>query len=536
MENIFGEDDENSEEMARIIGKLWQKENSGLYVDLGEMQWPIDVRPAAVKSNTVADMHRSAGNGLFGQKKWIEAMDKYNQSLCYAEKGAESLSIAYANRSSCFLHLQKYDNCLHDIELATKANYPERLMPKLMQRKADCLSMKAADTRIRPREVTLSYDESTTIPGMTDILEFKRNSKYGRYVVAKRGIPVGKTILIEPYFTSFTMSDDSHCQDCQATQCNLIPCEHCTMAMFCSAACLERGSIYHNMECGYRIFGKCENSYIGRQILHTIFLGLDACQGVDGLMDFVESVRIQLPGIPTSLNDPLSRYRAFLHTNVYEFLNTQIGAAIAKYVFQTMTVVPKMAELLLNTLAKKRFFMHLILMHLIRLRANQSKGNIYQGNNIHGLGLAFAMFNHSCVPNVFYIVNGGRNVCITSLPIRRGDQLFVSYSRSGEHQNQRKQGLFEHYGFWCECTMCQPVVLAKYQILLMERDEDLVAMLLQNAVEDVITSVKENSLKRMRIMKLCINFLNKHGHLPHNEHLELVMSTLWTCISCNFDS
>lgn len=149
-------------ELKECEKNMWKKEShepSALYVDLFKatlMDPELTGFISAGKSNAIADNHRIAGNQLFVQQKWSEALDKYNDSLRYAEFGSESLSFAYANRSSCFLHLEKYDDCLADIESAIKANYPARLMAKLEQRKAECMAKRAQDP-ITKRKPELSY-------------------------------------------------------------------------------------------------------------------------------------------------------------------------------------------------------------------------------------------------------------------------------------------------------------------------------------------------------------------------------------------
>lgn len=51
----------------------------------------------------------------------------------------EHLSLCYANRSAALLHLGQYETCLEDIIRAQRHGYPERLQPKMMLRKAECL-------------------------------------------------------------------------------------------------------------------------------------------------------------------------------------------------------------------------------------------------------------------------------------------------------------------------------------------------------------------------------------------------------------
>lgn len=50
------------------------------------------------KSNRTAVAIREAGNRLFLEKKYDEALERYNESICYAEFNSEHLGMGYANR------------------------------------------------------------------------------------------------------------------------------------------------------------------------------------------------------------------------------------------------------------------------------------------------------------------------------------------------------------------------------------------------------------------------------------------------------
>lgn len=130
---------------------LWKKESERLdamYVDLfAGNEWiqfmssnnsPKLNSDAVKKDDTISTRKRNDGNVLFGHKDWKGAMRKYNESLCFAEQGSTNSSLAYANRSACFFHLNRFKECLIDIELAKVAGYPDHLMSKLDSRNMKC--------------------------------------------------------------------------------------------------------------------------------------------------------------------------------------------------------------------------------------------------------------------------------------------------------------------------------------------------------------------------------------------------------------
>lgn len=115
---------------------LWKKESDqtdAVYVDL--LQSPsIDkyFKDFQNTSQLVKDLYASSyeknearaykfwqeGYKAFAKKKWTDAMEWYNKSMCFAKVRTEQMGLAYANRSSSFLNLKMYRKCLIDIEYA----------------------------------------------------------------------------------------------------------------------------------------------------------------------------------------------------------------------------------------------------------------------------------------------------------------------------------------------------------------------------------------------------------------------------------
>lgn len=136
---------------------LWKKETSGndaMYVDVfaehgGKALFrkifsdAKQGKPSSTvqKNDLISLKLGNDGNEYFKNGNWIRAIEMYGESLCYAENGSPNVSLAYGNRSACFLKLKQYNECLIDIELAKAAGYPEKLMPKLNRRKDECLDV-----------------------------------------------------------------------------------------------------------------------------------------------------------------------------------------------------------------------------------------------------------------------------------------------------------------------------------------------------------------------------------------------------------
>lgn len=165
------------------------------------------------KSNATTEYLRSNRNMFFNDNQINLAMDLYSMSLCFAEPETVEVDLAYANRSACFLKMKFFDECLRDIELATEANYPH--MAKLMERKAKYERLMERIPKARKFEPKIRFPLNTKFPCMTYPLKIKRDSKFGRHVVATGYIPVGEAILIEKPFVSIGLDRDQvQCSTC----------------------------------------------------------------------------------------------------------------------------------------------------------------------------------------------------------------------------------------------------------------------------------------------------------------------------------
>lgn len=51
-----------------------------------------------VKRNSKAVAIRQEGNRFFKDHSWSKAVEKYNESICWAETGSEEVGIGFANR------------------------------------------------------------------------------------------------------------------------------------------------------------------------------------------------------------------------------------------------------------------------------------------------------------------------------------------------------------------------------------------------------------------------------------------------------
>lgn len=242
---------------------LWEKETkkgNALYVDLInadhrleymmlDSMLSINDKPVAKKCNSVSLQKRQEGNAYYKAGDWCKAMEKYNESLCFAEKHSPNISLAYANRSLVFRQMKIYEKCLKDIEMAKKAGYPANLMTKLNQRKDECLGFIERDGHDQEFDVKLSFDPDKKFPCMANVLKVEEDRNGKTTVVAKEDIDIGQVLVVEKSFISILFNGfEMKCNICLKSLTNLVPCDTCTDAMFCSAECQK--SVIHQHECG----------------------------------------------------------------------------------------------------------------------------------------------------------------------------------------------------------------------------------------------------------------------------------------------
>lgn len=505
---------------------LWQKESNAdgaLYIDLlKNTEYPLANSRLHRKKNSAHSLRtRTEGNRKFAQNDLEGAMELYNQSICFAEKGSEHLSLAYANRSSCFLRLQMYERCLADIQMAKAANYPERLMTKLDDRQRECLTRKSSVVTTAPGPM-LSFEANEKLPAMADALDIERNDQFGRLIRANRDIQIGETILIEEAFIHIVYGlEMNRCDNCSKEKMNFIPCDNCADAMFCSDKCANNN--FHEAECDM-VLGSddcCDGESL-TFLLRSVVIAINTFPTVKELLEFVENCRESDPkDITESVETTVSKYRTFFKlasTVTSRRVTDQLKCAY--YVFHA--IMGSRLGKQFDTTASQRFLMHLTIHHGLIIRANAFSGYTEPLTGIFGqaavadddhrqyqreIHLLTSYFNHSCIPNVVHLGKDNLAVCKTVLPIKKGDQLFVTYIDDEAFEmteKQRNDQLEWLYGFRCKCELCLKGGSRPGERLYNDPDFKFVATNLPRLTErfdiDLLREIKHR----------CIDFLNRY--------------------------
>ncbi|KAG4066123.1 hypothetical protein HA402_010325 [Bradysia odoriphaga] len=474
--------------MDTELQQLWVKEPvpDPLYVDLFDnlRDTPIfcdSVLETAISNNQKNDAlavecHR-CGNELIQKNDYKAAMEQYNKSLCFAENGTDAISLAYANRSYCFLELKMYDECITDIELAIRANYPEKSMKKLEIRKLICLEAMDTSAKRTPIKPQLSFPSSDTIPYMANVLTIERNDRFGRHFKAKCNIQEDRVILIEEPLMRLVDSNSQYrrCYSCLKQYRNLIPCDICTKVLFCSGECAGSASL-HKYECNmkhWKLFDGSAGSNVQSCVkfaLQAVLRGLETFSSSEELMEYVEFIRADNDVNQVILADGSFESMLGIFLTHHDHVSYTEGRVkvliIACVVYDYIMGHP---ELKTNFLTEKvqRFLMHLVtqlvsiysLNNILLQEWSENWSDIIVNNSMETFGVSLfnisSYVNHACMPNAVRLTTADHLILRTIRPINKGEQIFVRYAIDANWPTaQRQRQLFRLCGFKCECALC----------------------------------------------------------------------------------
>lgn len=551
---------------------LWKKSKSKnsdhLFIDIFKIKnnvihlSPIEAQFDTVKTNvsqkndSEARILREEGKEFFADGKYENAMKKFNHSLRLAENGSEEVGLAYANRSSCFFSLKLLDECMVDLKLANKSNYPEHLMPKLENRTVQCTIL-MRNTQFKSefvvREPILSFSEHTKYVGVADCLEIWADAAYGRHIIATRDLDVGQTILVEKAFsivpTKYMNMGRDRCVNCFKEFRNFITCRNCINSRFCYDGCMEES--YHNLNCNLPI--PQAQPELSQMVLEILFKVNEAFPDVDMLMKTVEAL---LNGEEADdLTNVIQRDFCLIFqliTNHEKRSDEQIEELrnACAIIFTALMNLPEF-NLKFTKMKHARFLQHLIF-HLLHISENSV--DLYQyfqeDENTKLMSCTFQPYaygiypigcqiNHNCVPNIAYFSIDDRLVCKVIRPIRKGGQIFRSYS--GQYSMQQNPiviaELDSRYHFKCDCFICSNSIWSQLAGAV-DCTQDILYV---KAIEPIFMTAQEvrdlSSEQIENYEKKSIEFLEKYDTIhPVNDTIAIqkTLQIMWALLASKF--
>ncbi|XP_063702230.1 SET and MYND domain-containing protein 4-like [Culicoides brevitarsis] len=430
---------------------------------------------------------RNRGNQFFiKDKDYVAALECYNKSICLATSESENLAIGYANRSAIYLNAGFYKLCLENIELAMKNNYPEKLKPKLEQRRKECLELLNNNedslekfAKEIPEKVQLSYPANEKMPILIEGLEYVTSEEFGRHIRAKQDLYPGDIIIVEKCFSKCLQngSEYKRCANClEPNYLNLIPCGKCTRAMFCSEKCQkEANSRFHRFECPildgiFTLFNKITVIAI-RTALFSLTM-FDDPRELEALISEINVETESAFDLNYSNLTEQQHFRAIyaLATNesarsVADLFQRSNLCAITWFLFRNHTNLSEilttkcLEDLFLNMLFR---FGQAAAVNYHTLAAMAKSDDVLAGSfspkQIGSGSFALcSLLNHSCAPNVVRVGDGDKNIVIVNRVIKRGTQIFDNYGAHHclEDLAERQKILKDQYIFTCSCEACQ---------------------------------------------------------------------------------
>ncbi|XP_065587938.1 SET and MYND domain-containing protein 4 [Cyrtonyx montezumae] len=248
------------------------------------------------KEPAAARFYREEGNRRFGRCCYRDAVRLYSQAAAHEQPRSPGVALCFANRSAALFQLGCFEVCLEDIARAESHGYPDRLLPKVLLRKAECLlrlgrlqdateTFTAVENKMATDGIMASpihhtllkklsqlknkireescpkpaqeahgviqreseiWEENGTISGASSSLSLNFNPERGRHLVASQDILPGQDLLKEKAFVSvlcpsegdsLLLQDSSETVwDAQVTNADLF-CHHCLKQLLASVPC-----------------------------------------------------------------------------------------------------------------------------------------------------------------------------------------------------------------------------------------------------------------------------------------------------------
>lgn len=451
------------------------------------------------KDLTNAGSIKASGNKCYQRKDLKQAWAMYNQALLLTPFVDDNglLAVCFANRSAVLFGMQKYEDCLADIDRAVRHGYPERSMYKLLCRRAKCHqfvetrkfqtcktlameSLEKSDLDLSDRKPWKSDLESLAVAmtgteaNISNIPEIRCNGKlsafshlatvnesneFGRYVQAVEDISSGDVVLVEKPFCSVTLPSYylTHCCLCQKrADCIPYPCRSCADVVYCDESCEELAwTQYHQYECNYILKIKAVDVNMGHLSLRTalkagyeiIKLAFDKDLGQSGSSHAYENI-YGLQGHVDDRSDKDIFWRSVAAIVLARACHSDLWAAGSSNGLTTLAtaVLHHMDTFPCN--AHEISEMGYNCSEPCKSEPMEIGGGIYR---------ALSMFNHSCDPSVVRTFYNGNTCVMNALsPIAKFEQIYDNYGYlyATDTRNTRQDQLRSQYYFECCCIAC----------------------------------------------------------------------------------
>ncbi|KAM9970505.1 hypothetical protein ACTFIR_002364 [Dictyostelium discoideum] len=321
----------------------------------------------------------------------------------------------------------------------------------------------------------------------------KQSKEKGRYVVAKRDIKAGESIVFreEPYVVCMNYKDPyerkicHHCFGLSSTTSKsmtttpdfTLHCEICNIVWYCSNHCQSNDLTYHKHEC-----------FTYKRMQSSSQFDTSCKTSIKLLLKLIIKQYLEIKELSIKINNDSSsssvKFKDILtlETNLNKFSTQRITEfrMISKFIEKTMDkeflkiICPTNREVIefQNNLIKLMCILECN-SHDISFTIPQSTKSSYEYCSI-GIGLFYhsSMFNHSCNPNICKVIeskqhaqpisnemveysgNFATHSMIAIKDIKKEDEISFNYIQITLSKVDRLKKLESAYHFQCKCSSC----------------------------------------------------------------------------------
>lgn len=393
---------------------------------------------------------RQSGHKWYSQNgKHFDALENYNESLCFAEESSENLGLSYASRAAVYYDWKLNKLCYENIQMAKNSGYPERLKNELITLQNKCKKkLKRSKKNLKSDtifEPSLSFKPHDKVPFIANCLDIRRNKKYGRYIITNRNLSPGQIVAIEERYFAVLLPKLRYqrCANCLSeNSLSLIPCRGCTGTMFCSQNCYDEAhKSFHQFECPIIDFihETCNRTQLiairSTLCAFTCYDSINELKEVMSNIDNIEVTAFSCEYPTTSMKQQFLKILSFPTKQTDRSTEDLFGvAAVTSALFDQLMERTNLKLLLpneddQNLLIELLFrFLQIARMYFHTLSLSNRQYRSPQGGVIGSATFPFcSLINHSCSPNIMRIPFGTKIVVFVLRNIKKGDQLFDNY-------------------------------------------------------------------------------------------------------------
>ncbi|XP_038112786.1 SET and MYND domain-containing protein 4 [Culex quinquefasciatus] len=479
----------------------------------------LDV-PERTKCDRRAAQLRQEGNRLYLERLYGDALERYNESICFAERDSDQLGMGFANRSAIYCEQGEFEYALANIALAKAHHYPEKLMPKLLAREQSCRAKldagQSKGTVPNPR-MDVNVNANPKIPFVADGVGMKLYKQFGRGLIAERDFQVGDIILDEKptLVTNALGYRYTNCANCSTGfNHSLLPCPGCVSYMYCSEECLQRDKRFvHRFECG--MAEKLRNAMFCSTIIgpKLFFYGLTLFDDdLQAMMDYCHGETAHGLGNPFDMDfrtkDQLDQFKVLHKAGVHHItILDQVRRVSAAVFYVLFTEHSPLLKRLVTTQAQRDFVLNCFLDYTRKCGAL-----LLDSTESSTVSLVGSIVNHSCDPNAVLTIHGGHIKLAVLRSIAKGEQILASYGPTWWQPKPDYESCYK-----CKCVVC-----TKPSWSIKQGTLPPAAVQHDRLITTISCSPEANFADRLNVMQ---QFLNRyaafHADVAYGEVLKL---------------